>query len=209
MTRYSVTDRSVAFCGIVQGAKLARDIARTGMCDATAFESSRASLFNFDPDSVEAVFNGIEGVALGLRSLLQQIEEPAKRDLEVSRYGVAVLHLADRLLRDKEGMSRLYEDLTALERRRESFELGDSTWHEQIADIYQARISPLGPRIMIKGEPLHLQNPDNAARIRVALLAGIRAAVLWRQAGGAKWHLLLYRRAIVSSVRELLDRLGG
>ncbi|MGB5652079.1 MAG: DUF489 family protein, partial [Sedimenticolaceae bacterium] len=55
------------------------------------------------------------------------------------------------------------------------------------------------------GEPLHLQNPDNATRIRVALLAGIRAAVLWRQAGGKKWHLLLHRRAIASRARELVD----
>jgi high frequency lysogenization protein len=205
MNRYNETDRSLAFCGVVQGAKLARDIARSGICDATAFEASRASLFTFDADSVEAVFGGAAGVGVGLRTLLQQIENSTQRDLEVSRYGVAVLHLADRLQRDADAMTGLHDDLTALQRRRDSFELGDTTWHEQIAEIYQARISSLGPRIMIKGEPLHLQNPDNAARIRVALLAGIRAAVLWRQAGGAKWHLLIRRRTILSAVRDLLD----
>jgi high frequency lysogenization protein len=58
---------------------------------------------------------------------------------------------------------------------------------------------------MVRGEPLHLQNPDNATRIRVALLAGIRAAVLWRQTGGKKWQLLLRRRAIAASARDLVD----
>jgi len=206
MGNYTEYDRTLAFGGVFQGARLARDIARSGICDARAFESSRLSLFDFSPDSVSAVFGGPAGIAVGLRTLLQQIEQPAQRDLEISRYSVAVLHLADRLLRDADAMSALYDDLTALDRRRESFDLGDSTLHEQLSGIYQERISPLGPRIMIKGEPLHLQNPDNAARIRVALLASIRAAVLWRQAGGKKWQLLLRRRAIEGLVRELLDK---
>jgi high frequency lysogenization protein len=207
MSRYTDDDRSLALAGIVQGAKLARDIARTGICDAGAFEASRHSLFAFESDSVAAVFSGAAGVAVGLRTLLQQLEQAAQRDVEVSRYVVGVMHLADRLRRSRDGMSELYDDLTALERRHASFELSDSTLHEQIATIYQERISPLGPRIMIKGEPLHLQNPDNAARIRVALLAAIRAAVLWRQAGGSKWQLLLRRRNIAAAIRDRLDDL--
>jgi high frequency lysogenization protein len=207
MSRYTDDDRSLALAGIVQGAKLARDIARTGICDAGAFEASRQSLFAFESDSVADVFMGAAGVAVGLRTLLQQFEQAAQRDVEVSRYVVGVMHLADRLRRSGDGMAELYDDLTALERRRASFELGDSTLHEQIATIYQERISPLGPRIMIKGEPLHLQNPDNAARIRVALLAAIRAAVLWRQAGGSKWQLLLRRRSITAAIRDRLDGL--
>jgi high frequency lysogenization protein len=207
MSRFTDDDRSLALAGIVQGAKLARDIARTGVCDAGAFEASRQSLFAFESDSVAAVFSGAAGVTVGLRMLLQQFEQAAQRDVEVSRYVVGVMHLADRLRRSRDGMAELYEDLTALERRRTSFELSDSTLHEQIAAIYQERISPLGPRIMIKGEPLHLQNPDNAARIRVALLAAIRAAVLWRQAGGSKWQLLLRRRSITAAIRDRLDGL--
>lgn len=205
---FSLQDRAVAFAGVFQGARLARDIARTGICDASAFEASRRSLFDFSPVSVGAVFGGVEGVELGLRTLLQQIEHPSKRDLEISRYAVAVLHLADRLRRDEPAMGALYEDLTALQRRRDSFELGDGTLHEQLSEIYQTHVSPLGPRIMVKGEPLHLQNPDNAARIRVALLAALRAAVLWRQARGQKWQLLLQRRAISSALRDLIDKMN-
>jgi high frequency lysogenization protein len=85
------------------------------------------------------------------------------------------------------------------------FDLGDSAQHQQLSQIYQERISTLGPKIMVRGEPLHLQNPDSAARIRVALLAGIRAAVLWRQAGGSKWQLLFQRRKTANTARELVD----
>jgi high frequency lysogenization protein len=205
MTEYSVTDRVTALGGIFQAASLARDIARTGACDAGAFEASRESLFEFEPDSVAAVFGGRQGVKYGLRTLYTQLEKPQQRDLEIARYVISVLNLADRLRANSDSIRNLYDELSALARRRDHFELGDSTQHEQLAKIYQDVISVLGPRIMIRGEPLHLQNPENATRIRVALLAGIRAAVLWRQAGGKKWQLLLRRRAIAASARDLVD----
>ena len=206
MTNYTDADRVVALGGIFQGARLARDVARNGICDAAAFDASRLSLFDFEPDSVASIFGGIAGVAHGLRTLTQQIERPAQRDLEVARYVVSLIHLSDRLMRDGEAMQGLHDDLTALDKRHQHFELGDGTLNEQLADVYQERISSLGSRIMIGGEPLHLQNPDNAARIRVALLAGVRAAVLWRQAGGRKWQLLLRRRAIMSHLENWSTR---
>jgi CII-binding regulator of phage lambda lysogenization HflD len=33
--------------------------------------------------------------------------------------------------------------------------------------------------------------------------------VLWRQAGGKKWHFLLRRRRTAVAARELLDRIGA
>lgn len=206
-TAYSDKDRAMALAGVFQAARLARDIARNGVCDAQGFRTSRQTLFDFEPDSVESIFGGISGVGIGLRTMLRQFEQPAERDLETARYVVALIHLGDRLLANADSMRSLHDDLTALQRRTQHFDLAESTTNEQLAAIYQDRISTLGPRIMIRGEPLHLQNSDNAARIRVALLAGIRAAVLWRQAGGKKWQLLLRRRRIAATSRELVDSL--
>lgn len=209
MTRYTDKDRIIALAGVFQAARLARDIARKGVCDAQAFNASRQSLFQFESESVADVFGGAGGVVHGLRALHQQLERPAGRDLEIARYVVSQLHLCDRLMRSAEAMQTLHDDLVALQRRHTHFELNDATLHEQLADIYQQRIGELGPRIMVAGESAHLQNPDNAARIRVALLGGIRAAVSWRQAGGKKWQLLLRRRAISTRSRELIDTLDA
>lgn len=207
MSNYTDSDRVTALGGVFQSARLARDIARNGICDAHAFEASRESLFVFESDDVASIFTGIDGVAHGLRTLNRQLEQPSERDLEIARYVISLLHLGDRLRARSGVMQQLHDDLTALDRRRAHFELGNSVLHEQLSTIYQERISPLGPRLMIKGEPLHLQNPDNAARIRVALLAGIRAVVLWRQAGGSKLQLLLRRRSIARRTRELVGNI--
>jgi high frequency lysogenization protein len=205
MPSYTETDRVMALAGVVQAACLARDIARQGACNAQAFAASRDTLFDFDPESVASVFGGPSGVASGLRALHDQLAQPRQRDLEISRYLVALIHLADRLQKNQENMRGLRDDLDALARRLSHFDLGDSAQHQQLAQIYQDRISTLGPRIMVRGEPLHLQNAENAARIRVALLTGIRAAVLWRQAGGSKLQLLFRRRKTAHTVRELVD----
>lgn len=205
MGSYDESDRVTALAGVFQGAWLAHEVARTGRLDASAFASSRESLFAFDPGSVAAVFGDVRGVRAGLRALAEQLDRPARGNIELSRYVIAIVYLADRLRRDAAAMRALRDDLDALARRRSHFELGDGVQNEQLATTYQERISGLGPRIMVRGEPLHLRNPENAARIRVALLAGVRAAVLWRQAGGKKWQLLLRRRAIARVARDLVD----
>jgi len=57
---------------------------------------------------------------------------------------------------------------------------------------------------MVSGEHGHLANPVIAAKVRAALLAGIRSAVLWRQLGGRRWQLLFSRGKIARTAAELL-----
>ena len=52
----------LALSGVFQAARLARDIARDGSCDARAFTASREALFEFEPTSVESVFGGRQGI---------------------------------------------------------------------------------------------------------------------------------------------------
>ena len=75
-----------------------------------------------------------------------------------------------------------------------------------LADIYSTTISTLSPRIMVRGEPLHLQNPENINRIRALLLAGIRSAMLWRQCGGRRLQILLGRKRLWRISDDLMRR---
>jgi high frequency lysogenization protein len=51
-----------------------------------------------------------------------------------------------------------------------------------------------------------LNQPALVERIRAALLAAVRAAVLWRQIGGTQWRLLLQRKQILMLARGLQTR---
>ena len=74
-----------------------------------------------------------------------------------------------------------------------------------LADIYQDTLSNYRFRIQVAGNAQQLQNPANAARIRALLLAAIRAAYLWRQAGGNRLSLLFNRNRLFTEAQALLS----
>jgi high frequency lysogenization protein len=59
----------------------------------------------------------------------------------------------------------------------------------------------LQQRIQVKGNAIYLQQPNVAERIRCLLFSAIRSAVLWRQLGGRKYHLLFYRKALIKTLK--------
>jgi high frequency lysogenization protein len=59
---------------------------------------------------------------------------------------------------------------------------------------------------MVQGEPTYLADKARANQIRALLLAGIRAAVLWRQLGGRRWQLFISRRKILETAQQLLEQ---
>lgn len=206
---YSDSDRIIALAGVFQSAKITWQLAHQGDANTFAMESSINSLFQANPVTVAAVFGGIVGVESGLRSMIDQLDDPRQRSVEITQYAVNLLQLARKLRANKEGYSRLGGELDNLQARMESFNFEQSTRYAQLAEIYSSHISPLGPRIMIKGSPDNLENTANAARIRSILLAGIRAAHLWYQCGGKRWHLLVFRKRYLAIAGEMLRNLSG
>ena len=206
MSKFNETDQILALAGIFQAATLVRKLAHSGQEDSVARDASIDSLFQFNAPNTAAVFGGMTGVAHGLRTLVNQLENARERDMEITQYVISVIHLADQLRRDPVALQRLGEDLASLSRRSDEFALNQSTRIAQIANVYQQHISERNPRIMVKGEPVYLQNPDIAAKVRALLLAGIRAAVLWRQTGGQKWQLIWRRKRIAELAKAGLNK---
>jgi len=165
--------------------------------------ASLGTLFNFEPASVAAVFGGPQGVALGLRTLISQLESPQQRDLEIAQYVIATIHLADKMRKSGQ-LDPLADELLQVKKKIEEFDLPRPTRIAQVEHIYQQHVSTVQPQIMVRGEPLHLQK-----HIRAMLLAGIRSAVLWRQCGGKKLQLLFSRNKVTAIARAILDRTGN
>ncbi len=74
-----------------------------------------------------------------------------------------------------------------------------------LAGLYKQTLSNLSFRIHVTGNPTHLQNAHTANRVRALLLAGIRGAILWRQVGGKRWHLLINRSRYLKACTTLLQ----
>lgn len=207
-SNYTDQDRILALAGIFQAAKLTWQLARKGMADAEVLEASIHSLFQTDPEDVPSVFGGESQVSSGLRCLLTQLDSPAERNAEITQYAIALMQHERRLAKDPQRLAGIGQALSDLSDRIAAYELPDRTKYAQLDQIYSDHVSTLSPRIMVKGEPLHLQNPDTSSRIRAVLLAGIRAAVLWQQCGGRRRQLLFSRGRICEQARKMLDHIN-
>jgi high frequency lysogenization protein len=106
-------------------------------------------------------------------------------------------------------LARIGEGIAAAQAKQEHFALLHPAMLAHLAGIYSDTLSSLEPRIIVRGDPLHLQNPDNQHRVRALLLAGVRSAMLWRQVGGTRWQLLLKNRQILADARRYLDTVAN
>ncbi len=202
---YTDKDHALILGGVFQAARITFELARYGRTDENALETSIDSLFQSRPENVTAVFGSARDVSLGLRHFITQLESPADRNPELTRYSIRLLQLGRKLITDRNTLDALGRDLEDFQSRMQAFGFENSTRHTQLAGIYQNHISKLSPRIMVQGEPEHLNTPDVAARIRCALLAGVRAAHLWYQCGGKRWHLLIRQKRLLAAAHELLE----
>jgi high frequency lysogenization protein len=68
--------------------------------------------------------------------------------------------------------------------------------------MYQDTLSKLSFRIQVHGDSRFLQQPQVANQVRAILMSGIRAAMLWRQLGGKRWHLIFKRKALLNALES-------
>lgn len=101
-------------------------------------------------------------------------------------------------------MQTIASEIQTIDARVANNDWLNSSRIEALAKLYQQTISTLSPKIMVKGEPRKLNDPMVAQRIRSALFAGIRSAVLWHQCGGRKLNLLFKRKSFINATDSLL-----
>jgi high frequency lysogenization protein len=200
----SLRDQVIALAGVTQAAQLVDQVARTGEAELAALEASIGSLFQFDPETTEAVFHGVEGVGSGLATLDQLLQNGGYARLQQqARYLSGMLFLERKLSARADLLDIIHSRLQHAAFRADHFSDDQAGVLSSIAAIYQDTISTFKYRIQVTGDMAQLQNPQQAEKIRALLFAGIRAAILWRQVGGRRWHLLLKKTAIQRQVGAL------
>lgn len=206
-----IRDQVIALAGIFQSARLVQQLAREGRAERDAFRDSIRSVLTVDAPDTASVFGGVGGVRFGLELLRTKLAgRSTPGDVEMARYVIAMMHLEGLLRRQPAMQETIRAGIATAQNQMKFFaaEADNDDVHpllvEKLAELYAQTISVLGPRIMVSGEHGHLANPAIAARVRAALLAGIRAAVLWRQLGGRRWQLLFSRARVARVAQELL-----
>ncbi|MCG9596830.1 high frequency lysogenization protein HflD [Vibrio sp. Isolate25] len=199
-------DRTIAFAGICQAVALVQQVAKNGHCDSDAFETSLKAILNINPSNTVSVYGRESDLKLGLECLVKGIDSTPTGS-EITRYIISLMALERKLSGRNDAMSQLGDRIQMIERQLDHFELLDDQMISNLASIYLDVISPIGPRIQVTGTPSVLQQTGNQNKVRALLLSGIRSAVLWRQVGGKRRHLIFGRKKMVEQAQILLARM--
>ena len=197
----------ITFAGLYQAAALTKQMARRGSVDLNASNACIYSLFQFDAPEVEAIYDGLSGVRLGLQQVISLFEGKETRDMEITQYAVSLIQLERKLRKRSDLLNTIQEGLGTIAGKFDHFDMYSENIKLQIAGLYGETISTLSPKIMVQGEPDYLQNAEKAANIRSFLFAGIRSAMAWQQVGGRRTQLLFGRKKIISGAKFLLQEI--
>jgi len=214
-------EQTLGLAGIFQAAALVEQIATRGMVAQNSLETAIYSIMQLNPACSEDIFGGKEDLPynlhLGLQNIKDLVDKPrSEHNKDVIRYALSMVHLERKLSANPEMMATIGQRLDQVSEQARYFnssdegsELTPATYCHpnviaNIANLYQDTISSFSFRIQVTGDPRHLQNSENAAKIRALLLAGIRSAMLWRQKGGKRWHLLFFKSRLRPSLRNIM-----
>ncbi len=196
----------LALAGVFQAADLVGKIAWNGSRESDSSAVLLNSIFKIDADAVEDIYGGVDTLRVGLAVLGGQLGGSAEdRDIQVARYTAQLLALQSKLAKNARVMQNILEGILEAQRHLPTFEIQHPNIIARLADIYTSNVSQFSPRIMVSGDPTHLNDANTASRIRALLLAGIRSAVLWRQSGGSRFRLLFYRGTYLRCTQSVLD----
>lgn len=197
----------IALAAIVQAASLVEQLARSGEYQQALGQPLIEAILNQSPDHFEDIYGRPNQLSLGLNNLNSILGEGQPRiSPDIARYTLSLLHLEAKLRKQPTMLAQLGKGIQSSTRQVEHFGINHENTFASLAELYKDTLSQLSYRIQVVGNPTYLQNSHTANKVRTLLLAGIRAAALWRQCGGHRWHLLVKRKALTQTITELKKR---
>ncbi|WP_392551685.1 high frequency lysogenization protein HflD [Orbus wheelerorum] len=202
---------AIALGGVCQSAILVPSLANTGQCDLPLYDISLKSIFNISPQSTEDVFDGTENIKNGLQFLTQLLNNSQEK-VEVMRYILGTLGVTSKLIKNESALAKISNRLERIQSlygiiNNETLSNHRDEISYSLAGIYSDIISPLTSKIRVTGKVEYLQNTLIQARVRSALFASVRSAILWYQVGGNRLQLLFSRKSIINAADNILQQM--
>lgn len=212
MTQYTQRDRTIAFAGVYQAAYLVNQIATQGQADTLALTSLLNSLFVENPKTTLETFGELNHLRLGFQTMRVQMGATRNlgetRNIQITQYVISMLALEKIMSQIPELESALFKKLETSQAQVNHFGLLHENTLAGLALAYTETLARTRPKVIIRGAHGYLTQQNNANRIRACLLAGVRAARLWRQVGGRRWQLIFGRGKYIHEADQMLAQIS-
>lgn len=198
----SIEEQLIALGAVFEAAVLVDRIARTGQPPTAQVACMLGSLLARNPQTTLEIYGGDDlNLRDGYRALVGALErDSSSLQREPLRYALAMVGLERQLDKRGDMLQVIGSRLDQIQQQVEHFGLTHENVIASFGGLYQDTLSTFRQRIQVQGDMRHLQQPDNAAKIRALLLAGIRSARLWRQLGGHRWQMIISRRKLLDAL---------
>lgn len=199
-------EQLIALGAVFEAAVLVDRIARTGQVPNAALGSMLGSLLVRENKPALEIYGGDDlNLRDGYRALVGALErDTSSLQREPLRYALAMIGLERQLDKRGDMLQVIGSRLDQIQQQVDHFGLTHENVIASFGGLYQDTLSTFRQRIQVQGDMRHLQQTDNAAKIRALLLAGIRAARLWRQLGGHRWQMVFSRRWLLDALYAML-----
>ncbi|RLA40457.1 MAG: lysogenization regulator HflD [Gammaproteobacteria bacterium] len=197
-------DQVIALAGVFQACQLVDTLAQTGNISAQALHTAMTSLLDQNPTNCEAVFGSVTNLSCGIDSMAKLLTLSKRSKVpEILRYVLGVLYLERKLSANAAMLDKVGAGVAQANNQAQHFSPVHENVINNLADLYSNTISTFRFRIQVSGQSGFLQQASIANRVRCMLFAGIRAGILWHQAGGRRWHFIFYRKRILKQLEQL------
>ena len=204
MTHSLWSERSLALSAVFQAASLVDDLAKTGHISAGDLQIMADSLLVREASTAIAVYRDTANLQIGVTALTRMLKRKRMKNIDdILRYVMSLLYLQRKLLKNKDMIKVVANRLDHAANQLEHFASNHDNVIANLADIYTDTISTFRFRVQVTGDHNYLTQQRIANQIRVLLFSGIRAAMLWKQFGGSRFHLLFYRKRLLDNLPSL------
>lgn len=198
-----LAQQTLALAAIFQSGWVVQQLAEHNTWLSGDAEPLIKSVAQLNPASFRDIFPFPSALKPGLQ-LMEQTYTRKRIDKirNAIRYAFSLMQVERHLSRQPEMLTTIRE---GVEHFAKHYAI-DEYWNEPVtyhrfAHLYSETASKLRFRIIVNGNASVMQDELNVARTRASLLAGVRAALLWRQMGGRRWHAVLRRRQIIQGMQ--------
>ena len=202
MFKQELKNETISLGAIYQACNEIKKIAWQGEINNNIIEPLINSVYQTTSEEIEDVFISIKRLNSGLDFLRRQLVGDAfSRDGEVSRYFEAIGILVKNMNKKDDVLNKLRTELT-----KQSMPINEDNLDQHalfLSELYLSTISTVEPRIIVNGDNKYLTDKKNAAMIRSLLLCAIRSYILWKQSGGSKFRILLFKKKIAELAVKL------
>lgn len=191
-----------ALAAVFEAASLVDRIARTGQVPNASLACMLGSLLVREDKPALEIYGGDDiNLRDGYRALIGALERDASSlQREPLRYALAMISLERQLDKRGDMLQVIGNRLDQIQQQVDHFGLTHENVVASFGGLYQDTLSTFRQRIQVQGDMRHLQQTDNASKIRALLLSGIRSARLWRQLGGHRWQMVFSRRKMLDAL---------